>query len=200
MIASAHEEPVRTGLAPAFAAARARLALVALLFVLAAVGWWWMVGEMQGMDGGPWTGLGALAWFVGVWVVMMAAMMFPSVAPTVALYSKLTQSRAFGAPLVFTAGYLLTWTAVGVSAFVVAAVGGRVLGDVLAWDQRRSLDRGVDASGRCAVRGDTAQGRLPRQVPEPARLPARLVARRGCRVRCGWARGMARGASGAAGR
>ena len=135
MIASAHEEPVRTGLAPAFAAARARLALVALLFVLAAVGWWWIVGEMQGMDGGPWTGLGALSWFVGVWLVMMAAMMFPSVSPTVALYSKLTQSRAFGAPLVFTAGYLLTWTAVGVSAFVVAAVGGRVLGDVLAWHQ-----------------------------------------------------------------
>ena len=135
MIASAHEEPVRTGLAPAFAAARARLGLVALLFVLAAVGWWWMVGEMRGMDGGPWTGLGALSWFVGVWLVMMAAMMFPSVSPTVALYSKLTQSRAFGAPMVFTAGYLLTWTAVGVSAFVVAAAGGRVLGDVLSWNQ-----------------------------------------------------------------
>ena len=29
------------------------------------------------MDGGPWTDLGTLAWFVGVWVVMMAAMMFP---------------------------------------------------------------------------------------------------------------------------
>ena len=39
------------------------------------------------MDGGPWTDLGTLGWFVGVWVVMMAAMMFPSVAPTVALYS-----------------------------------------------------------------------------------------------------------------
>jgi predicted metal-binding membrane protein len=135
VIASAHEEPVRTGLAPAFAAARARLGLVALLFVLAAVGWWWMVGEMRGMDGGPWTGLGALSWFVGVWLVMMAAMMFPSVSPTVALYSKLTRSRAFGGPLLFTAGYLLTWTAVGVSAFVVAAAGGRVLGDVLSWNQ-----------------------------------------------------------------
>ena len=44
---------------------------------------------MQGMDGGAWTDLGTFAWFVGVWVVMMAAMMFPSVAPTVALYSKL---------------------------------------------------------------------------------------------------------------
>ena len=39
------------------------------------------------MDGGPWTDLGTFGWFLGVWVVMMAAMMFPSVAPTVALYS-----------------------------------------------------------------------------------------------------------------
>ena len=46
------------------------------------------------MDGGPWTSLGGLGWFVGVWVVMMAAMMFPSVAPTVALYSRMTQRRS----------------------------------------------------------------------------------------------------------
>ena len=43
------------------------------------------------MDEGPWTDLGTLGWFLGVWVVMMAAMMFPSVAPTVALYSRMTQ-------------------------------------------------------------------------------------------------------------
>ena len=61
---------------------------------------------MQGMDGGPWTDLGTLAWFVGVWIVMMAAMMFPSVAPTVALYSHMTESRSPVAPLVFTSGYL----------------------------------------------------------------------------------------------
>ena len=75
------------------------LGLIALLFVLAAACWWWTVNEMQGMDGGPWTDLGKLAWFVGVWVVMMAAMMFPSVAPTVALYSSMTKSRSPVAPL-----------------------------------------------------------------------------------------------------
>ena len=42
------------------------------------------------MDDGPWTALGTLGWFLGVWVVMMAAMMFPSLAPTVALYSRMT--------------------------------------------------------------------------------------------------------------
>ena len=136
MIASAHEHaPGAAGLAPAFAAARTRLGLIALLFVLAAVGWWWTVDEMQGMDGGPWTDLGTLSWFVGVWVVMMAAMMFPSVAPTVALYSRLTESRSPVAPLLFTSGYLVAWASVGVFAFALATAAGRISGDVLAWDR-----------------------------------------------------------------
>ena len=58
------------------------------------------------MDDGPWTGLGTLGWFLGVWVVMMAAMMFPSVAPTVALYSRMTRERSPLSPLLFAAGYL----------------------------------------------------------------------------------------------
>jgi len=136
LIASAHEEaPGHGGLSPAFAAARARVGLVALLFALAAVGWWWTVDRMQGMDGGPWTDLGTLAWFLGVWVVMMAAMMFPSVAPTVALYSRMTKRRSPVAPLLFASGYLLAWTGVAVTAFVVATAGGRLSGDVLAWDR-----------------------------------------------------------------
>ena len=135
MSAAVEDASGRSGLAPAFAAARTRLGLVALLFALAAAGWWWTAGQMQGMDGGPWTDLGTFAWFVGVWVVMMAAMMFPSVAPTVALYSKLTRSRSFVAPLVFTGGYLLLWSVVGVGAFVLAVAGGRLFGDVLAWDR-----------------------------------------------------------------
>jgi predicted metal-binding membrane protein len=98
---------------------------------------------MQGMDGGAWTDLGTFAWFVGVWVVMMAAMMFPSVAPTVALYSKLTRSRSLAAPLVFTSGYLLVWSAVGVLAFALAIAGGRLDGDVLAWDRSGRWVAGV---------------------------------------------------------
>jgi predicted metal-binding membrane protein len=120
---------------PAFAAARTRLGLIALLFVLAAACWWWTIDEMQGMDGGPWTDLGTLAWFVGVWVVMMAAMMFPSVAPTAALYSSMTKSRSPVAPLAFTSGYLIAWTSVGAFAFAVASAGGRISGDLLAWDR-----------------------------------------------------------------
>jgi predicted metal-binding membrane protein len=128
--ASAH-----AGLAPAFAAARARLGLVALLFALAGIGWWRTVDEMGGMDEGPWSGLGTLGWFLGVWVVMMAAMMLPSVSPTVALYARMTRARAPLAPLLFTAGYLVTWAGVGLLAFAIAVGGNRIGGDVLAWDR-----------------------------------------------------------------
>jgi predicted metal-binding membrane protein len=123
------------GLAPAFAAARARLGLVAALFALAGVGWWWTVHEMRGMDEGPWTGLGTLGWFLGVWIVMMAAMMFPSVAPTVALYSRMTRQRSPLLPLVFAGGYVLTWAGAGLVAFALVALVDRTAGDVLAWDR-----------------------------------------------------------------
>jgi predicted metal-binding membrane protein len=123
------------GLAPAFAAVRVRFGLVAVLFVLAGVGWWWTVHRMRGMDEGPWTGLGTLGWFLAVWVVMMAAMMFPSVAPTVALYSRMTRRRSPLSPLLFVAGYLLTWTAAGLLAFALLTLVTRAAGDVLAWDR-----------------------------------------------------------------
>ena len=85
------------------------------------------------MDDGPWSALGTLGWFLGVWVVMMAAMMFPSLAPTVALYSRMTKDRI--APLVFTGGYLVTWTAAGAVAFAIARAGHAIAGDVLAWER-----------------------------------------------------------------
>jgi predicted metal-binding membrane protein len=133
--ATAHQRTLdRGGLAPAYAAARTRLGLIALLLALAAVAWWWTAREMRDMDDGPWTELGTLAWFLGIWVVMMAAMMFPSVAPTVALYSKLKHTRALGAPLLFASGYLLVWSAVGLLAYALAGAGEQIFGDVLAWD------------------------------------------------------------------
>ena len=106
---------------------------MALLLALAAACWWWTAREMQGMDAGPWTGLGTLGWFLGVWVVMMAAMMFPSVSPTVALYSLLTRKHSAVSPLLFAGGYLLTWAAAGLAAYALARIGSSGAGDVLSW-------------------------------------------------------------------
>lgn len=119
-----------TAAASTLGAARTRVGLVVLLFGAAGACWWWTAGLMQDMDGGPWTELGTLGWFVGVWLVMMAAMMLPSVAPTVALYGKMARSSV--RPLVFTGGYLLVWGAAGALAYVVARA---VPGNAFAWDR-----------------------------------------------------------------
>jgi len=120
-----------SGLQPAYAATRARLGLVAVLLVLAAVGWWSTLRQMEGMGSGPWSSLGTFGWFITVWIVMMAAMMFPSVAPTVALFSKMSRRPLTTA--LFVTGYLLTWTAAGAVAFLVGLLGHALVGDV-AWD------------------------------------------------------------------
>jgi predicted metal-binding membrane protein len=104
-----------------------------VLFAAAALGWVWTSREMRGMDNGPWTALGGFGWFVGVWVVMMAAMMLPSIAPTVALYSRMTKQRSPVLPVTFVAGYLLTWAAAGVVAYGLAAAATRIAGDQLSW-------------------------------------------------------------------
>jgi predicted metal-binding membrane protein len=106
--------------------------LVVVLFALAGLAWWWSVELMRGMDNGPWTGLGTLGWFLGVWVVMMAAMMFPSVAPTIALYARMSGNSP-QLPVVFTAGYLVTWVGAGGVAFLLGVAGSQAAGGELAW-------------------------------------------------------------------
>lgn len=115
--------------------ARTESALVVLLLGLAGLAWWSSLDRMEGMDAGPWTTLGALGWFLGVWAVMMAAMMLPSAIPTVALYGGLAKDRTPLSALLFLAGYLGVWAVLGLGAFAFATAGGRVAGDVLAWDR-----------------------------------------------------------------
>ena len=118
----------------AYAVARTQAGLVLALVVLAALGWVWTAGQMRGMDDGPWTTLGHLGWFLGIWVVMMAAMMFPSVAPTIALYRRVTSQVSPTAPWLFAGGYLVAWTIAGLLAYLVGQVAGALLGDALMWD------------------------------------------------------------------
>jgi predicted metal-binding membrane protein len=133
--APALDRPGATGsaLGDALAAARTRLGLVAVLLVLAAVAWWWTADTMAGMDAGPGTNLGTLGWFVGVWVVMMAAMMFPSVSPTVVLYAQMTRRRGLSRPLMFTGGYLVVWALAGAAAYGLFELGRSLFGTDLHW-------------------------------------------------------------------
>jgi len=117
----------------ALAAARGRVGLVAVLVGIAALAWWWTVRAMSGMAATPGVELGALGWFVGVWIVMMAAMMLPAVSPTVALYARMTRQRSPARPFAFTGGYLVVWGAAGVVAYGLYAFGRHVLGAQLAW-------------------------------------------------------------------
>jgi len=125
---------VDKGLTPAYAAARTRLGLVAALFAVAALGWIWTAREMRGMDAGPWTTLGTFGCFLTIWVIMMAAMMLPSVAPTIALYSKVTRESSPLSPWLFTGGYLLTWAGAGLVAYVIGALVTSRFGEALSWD------------------------------------------------------------------
>jgi predicted metal-binding membrane protein len=114
-------------------AARRRPEVAAGLLAAAALAWWWTVRRMAGMDGAPGADLGTLGWFTGTWIVMMAAMMLPAVAPTVALYERMARRRWRGASLLFVAGYLLVWSAAGLLAYGAFELGRSVLGDQLAW-------------------------------------------------------------------
>src|SRR5207247_6733156 len=60
----------------------------------ALVAWIVTYQRMHGMDAGPGTELGGLGWYLGVWVTMMAAMMLPSVAPMVLVFSRVNRGRA----------------------------------------------------------------------------------------------------------
>jgi len=94
--------------------------VVALLLAVALACWIAAVYRMRGMDGGPGTALGGLVWYLGVWVTMMAAMMLPSVAPTVVVFHRIARDRrrTGAAPTsVFVAGYLTSWAAYGAAAY-----------------------------------------------------------------------------------
>ena len=72
---------------------RAELVAIAALFGLAGLAWLFTDLEMVGMDAGPGTDPGAFGFYITTWVVMMAAMMFPPLAPTVVALSRLERRR-----------------------------------------------------------------------------------------------------------
>ena len=99
---------------------------------LAAVAWAVTVMLARHMGNGPGTMGLALLPFLGLWVVMMAAMMLPSVAPVAVLWSRLIGGGSAGPVRVarmgmFLGGYLLVWAAFGAAAFAALTGTGRLL-------------------------------------------------------------------------
>jgi predicted metal-binding membrane protein len=82
---------------------------------LAAASWYVAVREMNGMDMGVATPLGSFAFFVGLWVAMMAAMMLPGAAPAIVRRAQ-TGGGLRAVPL-FAASYLAVWALVGVAVY-----------------------------------------------------------------------------------
>lgn len=121
---------------------RSNVLLVVALVVLAALSWVVTTERMAGMDAGPGTDPGTLAFYVSAWVVMMTAMMAPSISPMVLLYASIQRrrrERGAGERVVsvsaFIAGYFVTWTAFGLLAYGLF-VGVKSLSiDVLRWSE-----------------------------------------------------------------
>ena len=129
--------------------------LAAVLVAVAALAWWQTAERMGGM-GSSGLELGGLGFYTGVWVLMMAAMMFPSIAPMVVVYDRLRSARrardraAPGAEgtVLFVGGYLATWTAAGVAAYAAITLGQALEDGVLAWHRAgRELTAAVVLAG-----------------------------------------------------
>jgi predicted metal-binding membrane protein len=124
--------------------ARPRIVILGGLLVLAAIGWGLVVWQARTdtsmeMHGGGQMGLdltmGMTApLFLGMWVAMMVAMMFPAAAPMILLFDRVERGkreagRSYVPTAYFVGAYLAIWTAFGAAAFTVAVGVDRLAAD-----------------------------------------------------------------------
>ena len=107
-------------------------ALTALTATLALAAGCWVVAirQMDGMNMGVGTRLGSFAFFAGLWVVMMAAMMLPGAVPAVVRLAR-AGGRAASAVPVFLVSYLVVWAVVGAGVYAVYRPHGSVAAGVV---------------------------------------------------------------------
>ena len=110
-----------------------RTALAATLVVVPLACWAWIVPmarDMYGSMSGPSAWMMTANWDAGhvlllaaMWIVMMAAMMLPSAAPTLLMYAGAARHRAPGhgprAIYAMAAGYLAVWAGFSVAATIL---------------------------------------------------------------------------------
>jgi predicted metal-binding membrane protein len=87
-------------------------------------GGWTMSRAWMQMPGQSWPG--AAASFLGMWVVMMIAMMLPSLVPMLCRYRQVVggpgETRLGRLTALVGVGYFLVWTMIGMAAFAIGVV------------------------------------------------------------------------------
>jgi predicted metal-binding membrane protein len=124
--------------------ARPRTVILGALLALAAIAWVlvvWQAGSdssmhMHGeMEMGLDLTMGMTApLFLGMWVAMMVAMMFPAAAPMILFFDRVERGkreaeRSYVPTAYFVGAYLAVWTVFGVVAFALAVLVDRLAAD-----------------------------------------------------------------------
>ena len=114
---------------------------------------------------------------------MMAAMMFPSIAPMVLMHVRIQDGkREQGQPVpagttpLFVGGYLITWAAAGLLGYAVFQLGAAIAGDAFSWDNGGPYLAGGMIVAAAALPAHPAEGRLPAPLPEPVHVPHAALA------------------------
>ncbi len=108
---------------------RERYLILGGLLALSALAWAfliWQSNMMSKQATGLTMGMSALL-FIAIWIVMMVAMMFPTAAPMILMFSKIyasrrQQERPFVPTWVFVSAYLLVWSLCGGVAYPLAVL------------------------------------------------------------------------------
>lgn len=106
---------------------RERYVILGLLLVLSALAWallFWQSTLMNNPAMGLTMGMSAMV-FIAIWIVMMVAMMFPTAAPMILMFTKIyagkrQQERPFVPTWVFVSAYLLVWSVCGIIVYPLA--------------------------------------------------------------------------------
>lgn len=130
---------------------RQRNLILGALLVLAAAAWALLAWQGRGTDDMSLTmGMGAPL-FLALWTVMMVAVMFPTAAPMILMFTRISDSKrergqAFVPTWVFTAAYILVWSLTGIGAYAIA-----VAGDALAAESPWLMDNAPRFGGALLV-------------------------------------------------
>ncbi|MGZ4673463.1 MAG: DUF2182 domain-containing protein, partial [Ilumatobacteraceae bacterium] len=102
--------------------------------------------------------------FLGVWTLMMAAMMLGSIAPLASLYARTMRDHLVRRAASLAVGYLAVWAAVGLVGFALAAGAQRLADNAPGWAQ------GV-AIGTCVACGTYQMTSLKDRCLQHCRSP-----------------------------